>query len=96
MRLIHADTGGIVEGSVREQTARTLENVDAILQAAGSSLVDVTKATVFLSNMDDYDAVNDVYTEYFTELYPARSVVEVADLPVDIAVEIEVVAAVDE
>jgi len=78
---------------VRDQTARTLENVEAVLDAAGKSLDDVVKATVFVMDMDDYDDINDVYGEYVSDPYPARSAVQVEDLPVDIDVEIEVVAS---
>lgn len=87
-------TDEIVDGDVRAQTERTLANVDAVLRAAGGSLDDVVKVTVFLTDMATYDAVNEVYAEYFTPPYPARSAVEVADLPVDIGVEIEVVASI--
>lgn len=90
---IDPNTGKVVGNDVREETAHTLENVGAILRAAGGSLDDVVKATVFLQDMDDYDDVNDVYGEYMSEPYPARSAVQVEDLPVDIAVEIEVVAS---
>jgi len=87
------ETGEIVDGDVGVQTERTLENVAAILAAADCSLSDVVKATVFVTDMDDYDAINDVYGEYVDEPYPARSAVEVADLPIDIDVEIEVIAS---
>ena len=90
---IDPETGEIVGSDAQEQTARTLENVDAVLSAAGQSLDDVVKATVFVTDMDDYDAVNEVYAEYMSEPYPARSAVEVRDLPVDIRVEIEVIAS---
>lgn len=88
-------TGAIVEGDVRTQTERTLQNVAAVLEAAECSLADVVKATVFLPDMADYEAVNDVYGEYMCDPYPARSAVEVVKLPVDIDVEIEVVAERD-
>lgn len=87
-------TDEIVDGDIGAQTERTLANVDAILQAAGGSLDDVVKVTVFLTDMSTYDAVNEVYADRFTAPYPARSAVEVADLPVDIGVEIEVVASI--
>jgi len=87
------DTGEIVDGDVEEQTARTLENIQAVLETAGTSLDRVVKATVFVTDMDDYDAVNEVYGEYMSDPYPARSAGEVAELPVDIAVEIEVIAS---
>jgi 2-iminobutanoate/2-iminopropanoate deaminase len=87
-------TGDVVDGDVSEQTARTLENVDAVLRAAGGSLDDATRATVYVADMADYDAVNEVYAEYLSEPYPARSAVEVAAFPVDIDVEIEITATV--
>ncbi|WP_435361712.1 Rid family detoxifying hydrolase [Haloarchaeobius sp. DFWS5] len=90
---IDPETGDIIEGSVGDETAQTLENVDAVLRAADCSLDDVVKATVFVRDMANYDAINEVYAEYMSEPYPARSAVEVADLPVDIEVEIEVVAS---
>lgn len=90
---IDPDSGEIIEGDVQDETRRTLENVDAVLRAADASLDDVVKTTVFVRDMDNYDAINDAYAEYFSEPYPARSAVEVADLPVDIEVEIEVVAS---
>lgn len=90
---IDPETGEIVGDDAQAQTARTLENIDAVLSATGKSLDDVVKATVFVTDMDDYDAVNEVYAEHMSEPYPARSAVEVADLPVDIRVEIEVVAS---
>lgn len=89
---VDPDTGDVVGEDIREQTAQTLENIDAVLQAAGRSLDDVLKTTVFVMDMSDYDAINEVYAEYMTAPYPARSAVEVADLPVDIGVEIEVIA----
>ncbi|WP_136591269.1 RidA family protein [Salinigranum halophilum] len=85
-------SGERIEGDVAAQTARTLANVDAILQAAGCSLDDVVKTTVFVRDMDDYDAVNELYGEYFSEPYPARSAVEIVRLPVDIDVEVEAIA----
>lgn len=80
-----------VEG-IEAQTAQVLENVSAILEAAGASLEDVVKANVYLTDMEDYDAVNEVYAEYMTEPFPARAAVEVSELPIDIGVEIEAVA----
>ncbi|WP_312907872.1 RidA family protein [Natronosalvus caseinilyticus] len=78
---------------IRDQTAQTLENIGAILEAAGASLDNVIKANVYVTDMDNYDAVNEVYAEYMSEPFPARCAVEVSDLPIDIGVEIEVVAA---
>ena len=91
---IDADSGQIVGDDIREETTKTLENIDAILRAAGGSLDDVVKATVFLQDMRDYDAVNEVYGSYMSPPFPARSAVQVADLPVDIGVEIEVIASI--
>lgn len=92
---VDPDSGEVVSEEVREQTARVLENVDAVLEAADASLHDVVKTTVFVTDMENYDAVNEVYDEYMSAPYPARSAVEVADLPIDIAVEIEAVASLD-
>lgn len=89
---VDPETGDIVGDTIREQTARTLENIQAVLAAADRSLDDVVKATVFVQDMAEYDAINDVYADYMSAPYPARSAVEVADLPIDIGVEIEVVA----
>ena len=86
------DSGDIVSDDIQEQTAQTLKNVEAILEAAGSSLDSVVKATVFVTDMNDYDDVNEVYGEYMSAPFPARSAVQVADLPIDIGVEIEVIA----
>jgi len=89
---IDPDSGEIIEGDVRDEARQTIENVDAVLRAAGAGLDDVVKTTVFVRDMDNYDAINEVYADQFSAPYPARSAVEVADLPVDIEVEIEVVA----
>lgn len=87
------ETGEILGDSAREQTAQTLENVGRILAAGGSSLDDVVKARVYLRDMFNYETVNEVYREYVSRPFPARTAVEVSDLPVEIEVEIEVVAA---
>jgi 2-iminobutanoate/2-iminopropanoate deaminase len=84
-------TGQIVEGDVAAQTARVLDNVKAIAEAAGSSLEKAVKATVFLKDMNDFAAMNEVYGKYFAHQPPARSTVEVARLPRDVRVEIELV-----
>lgn len=86
---IDPDSGEVVDGDIRDETERTLENVAAILEAAGASLDDVVETTVYIRDMGDYDAINEAYAEHFSPPYPARSAVEVADLPVDIGVEIE-------
>lgn len=93
---VDPETGEIVGDDAGAQTERTLENIGAILEAAGSSLDDVVKATVFVTDMDDYDAVNEVYGEYMSDPYPARSAVQVVELPIDIDVEIEAIATLAE
>ena len=80
---------------IEAQTRRSLSNVKAILEAAGTDLAHVIKTTVFLQSMDDFAAMNSVYAEFFTENYPARSAVEVAKLPKGALVEIEAIAIVD-
>lgn len=86
-------TGELVEGSVEVQTARVLENLKAILEAAGSSLESVVKTTVYITNMDDFAKVNGIYGQYFQENPPARVCVEVSKLPKGALVEIDVIAA---
>ena len=85
-------TAKIIEGDIAAQTARVLENLKAIVEAAGSSLDRAVKATVFLKDMNDFAAMNEVYGKYFVVNPPARSTIEVARLPRDSRVEIEVVA----
>jgi 2-iminobutanoate/2-iminopropanoate deaminase len=85
-------TGQIVEGNVAKQTERVLENLRAILEAAGSSLDKAVKTTVFLTDMAEFVEMNQVYSRYLSSNPPARSTVEVAGLPRDVKVEIEVVA----
>jgi 2-iminobutanoate/2-iminopropanoate deaminase len=92
---IDPDSGDVVSEDVGEQTERTLENIEAVLADADLSLDDVVKTTVFVSDMRYYDAVNEVYGEYMSEPYPARSAVEVVKLPVDIKVEIEAIASLE-
>ncbi|MFX3633975.1 MAG: RidA family protein [Candidatus Pristimantibacillus sp.] len=86
------DSSGEFPSTVEEQTERSLLNVKAILEEAGSSMEHVLKTTVFLKDMNDFQAVNEVYARYFAEPYPARSAVQVARLPKDGLVEIEVIA----
>lgn len=89
------DASGVFPATVEEQTKCSLHNVKAILEAAGYGMKDVVKTTVFLKDMNDFAAVNTVYAEFFSEPYPARSAVQVARLPKDGLVEIEVIAAKD-
>ncbi len=85
-------TGDIVTGGVQAQAHQSLKNVKAILEAAKLGFENVIKATVFIKDMNDFAAINEVYAEYFTAPFPARSCVEVARLPRDILVEVEVIA----
>lgn len=89
------ETMARVEGDIGAQTRRTMENVEAIVRAAGGTLDDVVKVTVYLSDMDDYDAMNEAYGSAFGENPPARVCVEVARLPGDIDVEIDAIARVE-
>jgi len=82
----------VVEGDVAAQTERVLENLKGVVEAAGSSLQHVVKTTVFLSDMNDFAAMNEVYSRYFTAHKPARSTVEVSRLPKDVRVEIDLIA----
>ncbi|BDG34136.1 RidA family protein [Parageobacillus sp. VR-IP] len=86
--------GEMVQGDIKAQTHQVFQNLKAVLEAAGASLDTVVKTTVFLKNMDDFAAMNEVYSQYFTNHKPARSCVEVARLPKDALVEIEVVALI--
>jgi 2-iminobutanoate/2-iminopropanoate deaminase len=86
--------GLMIEGGIKEQTHQVFKNLDAVLSAAGASFETVVKATVFIKSMDDFAAINEVYGEYFSTNKPARSCVEVARLPKDALVEIEVIAFV--
>lgn len=85
-------TGEFVPGGVQEQTRRALENAAAILADAGSGFADVVKTTVFLKDMNDFAAMNEIYAEFFAQDPPARSAVQVAKLPKDGLVEIEIIA----
>lgn len=83
---------GKLPETIEEQTRQSLENVKAVLEAAGSSMDKVVKTTVFLKDMNDFAVMNGIYAQYFKESFPARSAVQVAKLPKDGKVEIEVVA----
>ena len=87
------ETMTLVTGSIKDQTRRVLNNLKAILEAAGTNMERVLKATVYLKDMADFEEVNQVYSEFFSQHKPARACVQVARLPKDVAVEIEVVAA---
>jgi len=87
-------TNEMMAGDIRQQTERTLENIKGILEAGGSNLHHVIKTTVFLKDMNEFAQMNEVYGRYFTAAPPARSTVQVARLPKDALVEIEVIAAI--
>lgn len=86
-------TGNLVTGNIQDQTRQCLENVKAILEAAGARMDQVVKTTVFVKDMNDFEKINQIYAEYFPHPSPARSLVQVARLPRDVSVEIEVIAA---
>jgi 2-iminobutanoate/2-iminopropanoate deaminase len=88
-------TGQLVEGDIAAQTRRVFENLAAVLAAGGRTFADVVRTTVFLADMNDFAAVNEVYGTYFSEPYPARATVQVARLPKDARVEIDVIASYD-
>ena len=85
-------TGQMIEGDVAAQTRRVLDNVGALLLAADRSFADVVRTTIFLADMNDFASVNAIYAQYFSEPYPARATVQVARLPKDARVEIDVIA----
>lgn len=88
-------TGVMVDGDIAAQTRRVLDNVGTLLEAAGLSFAHVVRTTVFLADMSDFAAMNDVYRAYFAEPYPARSTVQAARLPRDARIEIDAIAMVD-
>ena len=91
---IDPETNSLVEGGIEVQARRALQNVKNLLEASGSSMDKVVKTVVFIKNMDDFAKVNEIYAEFFTGDYPARSCVEVARLPKDVLIEMEAIAEV--
>ena len=85
-------TGAFPEGGIKEQTQQSLSNIKAILEEAGTTMNNVVKTTVFLADMNDFAAMNEVYAQFFSAPFPARSAVAVKTLPKNALVEIEVVA----
>lgn len=85
-------TGELVTGSVEAQAEQAISNLEALLTAAGSSIDKVVKTVVFINNMEDFAKINEIYAQHFKEPYPARSCVQVARLPKDVAIEIEAIA----
>ncbi|KAI8095947.1 endoribonuclease L-PSP [Thamnidium elegans] len=90
------ETGNVIEGGITEQTHQSLANIVEVLKASGSGLDKVVKTTVFLKDMNDFVAMNQVYAKFFDQHQPARSAVQVARLPKDVAVEIECIAVTNE
>ncbi|MFQ5442563.1 MAG: RidA family protein [Thermodesulfobacteriota bacterium] len=88
-------TGEVDTGGIEQQTHRVLMNIEAVLNEAGAGLTSVVKTTVFLKDMGDFPAMNEVYGEFFSRPYPARSTVGVKDLPKGVSVEIDAVAVID-
>ncbi|ODS32744.1 MAG: endoribonuclease [Candidatus Scalindua rubra] len=89
---IEPKSGEIVKGNIEEQIKQVLENLKNILGAGGSSLQNVLRTTIFLTNLDHYTTVNETYSQYFEEFPPARSTVQVSKLPKDVHIEIDVIA----
>jgi 2-iminobutanoate/2-iminopropanoate deaminase len=92
---IDPSTGHVIQSDIAAQTERVLENIKAVLEAAGASFDSVLKTTVYLKDMDDFSKMNEVYGRYFKENPPARSTVQAAKLPRDVMVEIDAIAAVE-
>lgn len=89
---IDPDTGNVVEGGIKEQTKRVLENIKAILESIGGSLNNVVKTTVFMVDLGEFSEMNEVYKEYFPNNPPARSTIQVSALPKNVKIEIEAIA----
>lgn len=89
---IDPSTGNLIDGDIATQTRRVFENIGALLTAAGLSYNNIVRTTVFLADMNDFGAMNQVYATYFAEPYPARSTVQVSRLPKDARIEIDVIA----
>jgi len=89
---IDPSSGNLIDGDIAAQTRRALDNLGALLKAAGLSYANVVRTTVFLADMNDFSAMNQAYATYFSEPYPARSTVQVSRLPKDARVEIDVIA----
>lgn len=88
---VNPQTGELVSGGVEEQAEQAFSNLKALVEASGTSMDKVVKTVVFIKNMDDFSKINAIYERYFTKPYPARSCVEVARLPKDVALEVEAV-----
>ena len=91
---IEPETGKILKGDIKGQTKLILENLNNVLAAGGSSLDNVLRTTIFLTDLEDYPAVNETYAQYFNDFPPARSTVQVAKLPMDAQIEIDAIACI--
>lgn len=91
---IDPGTGEIVDGTIKDQTSRVIENLKAILEEAGLTLNNVVKTTIFIKDMNEFGDINEVYASYFTETKPARSCAEVTRLPKDVGIEMEAIAVI--
>jgi 2-iminobutanoate/2-iminopropanoate deaminase len=92
---IDPEVKGLVEGGVQAQTHQIFKNIKAVLEAAGANINQIVKATVFLKDMGDFKAVNEIYAQQFDPPFPARSAVAVKTLPLNVDIEIEVIAVID-
>lgn len=92
---IDPETNTLVQGDVETQTRQAIGNLKNLIEASGSSMEKVVKTTVFIKDMNDFGKINDIYKEFFTSDFPARSCVEVARLPKDVLIEIEAIAVVE-
>jgi 2-iminobutanoate/2-iminopropanoate deaminase len=91
---VNPGTGRLVEGGVQAETRQVLENLRTLLGSAGLSLADVVRTTVFLADMNDFQAMNEAYADFFAQPYPARTTIQAARLPRDVSVEIDAIALV--
>ncbi len=92
---IEPKSGEILKGNIKEQTKQILENLNCILTAGGSSLNNVLRTTIFLTNLEDYTAVNETYMQFFDVSQPTRSTVQVSRLPMDVQIEIDAIAGIN-
>jgi 2-iminobutanoate/2-iminopropanoate deaminase len=88
-------SGQLLEGDIRAQTTRVLQNIGELLKAGGATFADVVRTTIFLADMGDFAVVNEIYATYFSAPYPARATVQVARLPRDVRVEIDAIAVIE-
>ena len=92
---IEPESGEILKENIKEQTKQILENLNCVLTEGGSSLNNVLRTTIFLTSLDDYAAVNEMYAQFFGESQPARSTVQVSRLPMDVQIEIDAIAGIN-